>query len=420
MNQDDEKSPWKVPDCSQPKHTNSPIFSTLIFLAVMLLIVAGNIFSNISLESSTFNVEASSEVIPTKNINSNIMIASKKSKRNDNHWEMPNPLTPPKNTTSKDRIAWLCMHLPEFEVFRSTNLSKQFNGRVLKFFNETCEVRFFMTWIAPAQVFGRREFRAVESVFKAHPNGCLMIVSGSMDSPQGDSILKPLLDRGFRVLAATPDFQLLLENTPAKAWFDEIRSCKRDPGRIPLSQNLSNLARLVIIYKYGGVYIDTDFIVMRSFKGLKNSIGAQTVDEQSKNWIRLNNAVLIFEKNHPLVYGFIEEFASTFDGNRWGHNGPYLVSRVAKRVEGEIGKNFTVLSPTAFYPFNWIEIQSLFRKPKSSNETRLSEAELLKLNKESYGMHLWNKKARNLPIEKGSVIDRIISENCVICGETPR
>ncbi|AEC09496.1 alpha 1,4-glycosyltransferase family protein [Arabidopsis thaliana] len=368
-----KKSLSEVLDVRQFRHTNSPVFSTAIFAVIMLLVVAGTILSNMSLKSTFFWSSPTSEVIQT------------------NRMERKS-LAPPKNTTSRDRIAWLHSHLTEFEV------------------------RFFMTWFSPAEYFGKREMLAVESVFKAHPQGCLMIVSGSLDSLQGDSILKPLNDRGYKVFAATPDMSLLLENTPAKSWFQEMKSCKRDPGRIPLHQNLSNLARLAFLYKYGGVYLDTDFIVTRSFKGLKNSIGAQTVVEgDSKNWTRLNNAVLIFEKDHPLVYSFIEEFASTFDGNKWGHNGPYLVTRVAQRARETIGDNFTVLPPVAFYPFNWLDIPRLFQTPRGSNDSTLLKTDLVKLNRESYGLHLWNKITRKLKIGKGSVIDIIISDHCVVC-----
>ncbi|VVB11976.1 unnamed protein product [Arabis nemorensis] len=398
MEKDNEKkSPWETLDFRQLKHTNSPLFSTAIFAVIILLVVAGTILSNVSLESTFFWASPTSEVIQ-------INTMERKS------------LAPLKNTTSRDRIAWLRSHLTEFEVFKSTNISEQFHNRVLESLDDKCEVRFFMTWFSPADFFGKRELLAVESVFKSHPQGCLMIVSGSMDSQQGDNILKPLLDRGYKVFAATPDISLLLENTPAKTWYQEMKSCRRDPGRIPLSQNLSNLARLAILYKYGGVYLDTDFIVTRSFKGLKNSIGAQTVVEgDSKNWTRLNNAVLIFEKDHPLVYSFIEEFASTFDGNKWGHNGPYLVTRVVKRAQETIGNNFTVLPPVAFYPFNWIDIQRLFQTPRSSNDSTLLKADLIKLKKESYGLHLWNKITGKLKIGKGSVIDIIISDHCVVC-----
>ncbi|CAN7008495.1 unnamed protein product [Brassica oleracea var. botrytis] len=133
-----------------------------------------------------------------------------------------------------------------------------------------------------------------------------------------DTILKPLCDLGYKVFAATQDLSLLLENTQAKTWFQEMKSCKRDPGRIPLSQNLSNLARLAIIYKSansGG----------RRFKELDKA-------EQC---------------------------------------GSYLVTRVVQRAqETMIGNSFTVLPPVAFHPFNWKDIQRLFRTPRSSDETQ--------------------------------------------------
>ncbi|KAK6245039.1 hypothetical protein QUC31_011448 [Theobroma cacao] len=272
-----------------------------------------------------------------------------------------------------------------------------------------------MTWISTVESFGSREMLSVESVFKAHPHGCLMILSRTMDSVNGYRILKPLLDRCFKVLAVTPDMPFLLKNTPAEAWFDAIKSGKKDPGEIPLAQNLSNLMRLAVLYKYGGVYLDTDFIVLKSFKGLKNTIGAQSIHAESKNWTRLNNAVLVFDMNHPLLFKFIEEFALTFDGNKWGHNGPYMVSRVARRVEGRPGYNFTILPPMAFYPVDWIKIGSLFKMPKARADSRWVEAKLLQLTRETYGVHLWNKQSSKLMVEQGSVMGRLISENCVLC-----
>ncbi|KAL6290258.1 hypothetical protein ACE6H2_007768 [Prunus campanulata] len=40
---------------------------------------------------------------------------------------------------------------------------------------------------------------ARDSLFKFNPKGCLMILSKSMDSGSGYRILKPLLDRGFKL-----------------------------------------------------------------------------------------------------------------------------------------------------------------------------------------------------------------------------
>ncbi|KAK1412416.1 hypothetical protein QVD17_33655 [Tagetes erecta] len=327
---------------------------------------------------------------------------------------LQNPLIPLVNLTETIKISNLEIKnkLPEFDILMNSN--QEFETRVKNFFKD-CKVRFFMIWISSTfKVFGEREFIAVDALFNTNPDSCLMILSNTMDSDYGFQILKPVIDLGFRVLAIEPDFDILFNNTPAKAWFDHIKNGNHDPGEIPLAQNLSNLIRLVVLYKYGGVYIDSDFISLKDFSGLRNSIGAQSA-ARSGHWTRLNNAVLIFDKNHPLLYNFIEEFALTFDGNRWGYNGPYLVSRVVEREARKIELNYTVLPPSAFYLVDWTRIGGLFIRPLNRGHAKWVEAKVVQLKESSYGVHLWNKQSRRLRIEEESIMARLISEHCVVC-----
>ncbi|XP_041026559.1 lactosylceramide 4-alpha-galactosyltransferase-like [Juglans microcarpa x Juglans regia] len=294
-----------------------------------------------------------------------------------------------------------------------------FSARIENFFagNSTasCKFRFFMTRIS-MKSFGDREVLAMESLFKSHPNACLVIVSNSMKSSRGSRVLKPFLDEGFRVMAINPDYDYIFKNTHAEAWFDRLRKGIVDPGVVSLGQNLSNLLRLALLYKFGGIYVDTDVIVLRSFSQLRNVIGAQTIDDETGNWSRLNNAVLIFDKNHPLLYKFIEEFALTFDGNKWGHNGPYLVSRVVSRLSGRPGFNFTVLLPSAFYPVDWSRIRSLFRGPRDELHSKWLLKKLRQIQSRSLVVHLWNRQSRKLEVEKGSIISHIVSDCCIFCN----
>lgn len=305
--------------------------------------------------------------------------------------------------------------LQVIDSFSGNNLSDKFQKRANDFIDDGCEVNFVITWISSIEFFGNREILAIESVFKSNPRGCLMILSATMDSPQGYTILKPFLDRGYKVLAVTPDLPFLLKGTAGETWLEEIKTGKRDPGKISLAQNLSNLMRLAYLYRYGGIYLDTDMIVLKSFKGLRNMIGAQTLDPSSTNWTRLNNAILIFDKNHPLLLKFIEEFAKTFNGNIWGHNGPYLVSRVARAVEGSSEYNFTVMRPSVFYLVNWIEIKKFFKVPKTEKDSKWVKTKLLQMQKRSYGLHLWNKFSKKYEIEQGSAMWKLVSEHCIIC-----
>ncbi|XP_038992547.1 lactosylceramide 4-alpha-galactosyltransferase-like [Hibiscus syriacus] len=244
-----------------------------------------------------------------------------------------------------------------------------------------------------------------------------MILSPSLDSRQGDQILKPLIDGGFKVLAVTPDLPFLLKNTLAESWFNELKSGRQDPGSITLSYNLSNLIRLAILYKYGGVYLDVDFIVLRDFIGLQNAIGAQSISSITKKWTRINGAAMILNEGHPILYDFLEEFAATFDGSKWGHNGPYLISRVIQRVENKPGYNITILPPKTFYPMDWIKVARYFKKPCPESEQKWVEYMLIELERSTYAIHIWSHQTKELAVEDGSVVRRLISAHCVICHQ---
>ncbi|CAI0407392.1 unnamed protein product [Linum tenue] len=244
-----------------------------------------------------------------------------------------------------------------------------------------------MTLISPTvDSFGERESFAVDSLFRSHRNACLVIVSNSMDSEQGRALLKPFIDNQFRVTAVKPDFAAAFKNTPAETWFRDLKSGRVRPGDVPVAQNLSNLLRLALLYKFGGIYLDTDVVVLRSFNGLRNCIGAQTVDAVTGNWSRLNNAVLIFDRNHPLV--------------------------VVERVIGDSGFNFTVMPPAAFYPVDWSRIAALFHGPRGRVHARWLRKKLEQIKKESFAVHLWNRQSRDVKIEDGSVMSRIRMEYC--------
>ncbi|CAN1853630.1 Lactosylceramide 4-alpha-galactosyltransferase (Fragment) [Linum perenne] len=322
-------------------------------------------------------------------------------KEQDESSEAVDPLVPPVNVTIEGRIEWFKQKLPQLDLLNSNELSSNFHDRVVDFFSNNCSVQFYMVWLSPAKTFGPREFLAVDTLFHSNPNACLVIVSRSMDSDHGTRKLQPLLDLGFK-------------GTPGEDWLADMKSGTKDPGYIPLTINLSNLIRIAMIYKYGGAYLDTDFIVLKDFSGLKNAVGAQSIDSTTNEWTSINNAVIIFDRGHPIVLEFIKEFANTFNGNKWGHNGPAMFTRVFERVGRQTDYNVTIMPPKAFYPVDWIEIRKLFKMPMTSSRSRWADQLLVDLQ-DSYALHLWNKRSRQLIIEEGSVMDRLISDHCVVC-----
>ncbi|KAL6651090.1 hypothetical protein ACP70R_010015 [Stipagrostis hirtigluma subsp. patula] len=307
-------------------------------------------------------------------------------------------------------------------LLRRTPRTRRFAARADELFStmpSPCTDRFFMTWLSPLAQFGRRELLVVESLFRWHRGACLLVASDTMDTPGGSERLRPFVERGLRVAAASPDFAYLLNGTPAEAWLGAVKRGEVSPGSVPLGQNLSNLLRLALLYRYGGVYLDADVVVLRPLSGLRNAIGAQAVDEATGDWRRLNNAVMAFDRGHPLLREFIAEFAATFHGSKWGHNGPYLVSRVAARLRHHSpGLNMTVLPPRAFYPVDWNNIGGLFTAPKDRKDERWVKAKVENIKSKSFGIHMWNRESRKLEMEEGSVIGTLISDSCLFCNSS--
>ncbi|XP_057756134.1 uncharacterized protein LOC130975341 [Arachis stenosperma] len=395
------------------RNPKTPHFYATIFVGVLIFTFVESMYSNSKIHY--FNLKSHvTDTAPQFGYSENnvVMAEEQQSEEAENY----DPLIPPDNVSRDERIEWFRRQLPEIEVLKSTTLSQQFHSRVFNFLNKGCPVLHHIIWMSPARSFGKREFLTLDSFFKANPDGCLLIVSRSMDSPRGYAILKPLLDRGFKIQAVTPDLPFLVKDTPAELWLEQINSGTKDPGYVPLSNNLSNLIRLTILYKYGGVYMDTDLIVLRDFSNLRNTIGAQSLDPVTRHWVILNNGVMIFDINHPILLEFMQEFATTFNGNKWGYNGPQLVQRVIERMGGTEGFNLTILPPRAFYPVDRVRAWRFLKKPQDESESRWVENQLNDLSgREIYSVHLWNKRTKDLEIEEGSVVAKLISNHCVVC-----
>ncbi|XP_024384099.1 uncharacterized protein [Physcomitrium patens] len=283
-----------------------------------------------------------------------------------------------------------------------------------------CTKRFFITWMSPVSSFGPRERLGLQSIFKWHPHACVVILSRTMDSDEGQIILEPFIERGYRIMAVTPNVISLFENLPAGEWFKQQRDGTGDPGCINFMQNMSNIMRLTVLYKYGGIYLDSDVIVLKSFDGLRNVVGAQSRSIAVGEWTRLNNAVLVFDREHPVVYEFLREFVATFDGSKWGWNGPYLVTRVLQKVKEQQWQNcssVSVLPLEAFYPLNWVDIVAFFHA-HSEHDQRWQEKKLEVMNQKSYAIHLWNKKSSHLRVEKGSILESMFKRSCLFCNGT--
>ncbi|XP_032585116.1 lactosylceramide 4-alpha-galactosyltransferase isoform X2 [Drosophila mojavensis] len=187
-------------------------------------------------------------------------------------------------------------------------------------------------------------------------------------------------------------------NTPIEDW---VKRGELLNSSYPM-QHTSDLLRLISLYRFGGIYLDMDIIVLKSLEKLPlNYVGAES------NY-SLCNAVIGLAADgigHEVAELFLQQYQKYFNGNDYVQNGPTLVTAVLlkycgtslmKAIEGgrKSCKGFRLFNTTAFYSIPWPEWRH-FTEPRYLEET-------MARTKDSLMIHMWNKLSRGERIKVGS------------------
>lgn len=234
---------------------------------------------------------------------------------------------------------------------------------------------------------------SVESAARAHPESRVAVL---MKGLRGRNASLPR-HLGLSLLGCFPnvrvqplDLHELFRATPLAAWHAATQG-RWQPYPLPV---LSDAARLALMWKFGGIYLDTDFIVLRNLRNLTNALGAQ-------DRYVLNGAFLAFERHHEFVALCMRDFVAHYNGWVWGHQGPQLLTRVFKKWcsirslgESHACRGVRALPREAFYPIPWQDWKKYFED--------IGPEELPRLLNATYAVHVWNKKSQGTRLEATS------------------
>ena len=153
-----------------------------------------------------------------------------------------------------------------------------------------------------------------------------------------------------------PDYRILL-------WNEE-----NSPMGLPYMQtalsnakwaNLSNYTRLHALNEQGGIYLDVDMEVLRSFDGLLENacfLGFES-GVNPKEKLLINNAVLGATPGHPFIVESMEYLLGKFDGTeRAPHSGPFMTTRILmnnglESYGEQVVEGVRIYPVEYFYPF---------------------------------------------------------------------
>lgn len=248
-----------------------------------------------------------------------------------------------------------------------------------------------------APLLTARQACAVESAAKMNPHSQVYVLFPSpvlLKNYTSNSFLKHLETyNNFHILHI--NMERYFQDTPLDSWYKS--------GYLLTSQwprsHASDLLRYLTLWKFGGIYLDLDVVVVKSLKGLTNFAGAESDSAVAAG-------VLSFSHNgsgHELASNCLHELKDNFRGYDWGYNGPGVITRVLKRVckvhdvnnmSPEKCKGFQVYPPSWFYPIPWRQWHLYF--DTSGNQTVVKKLE------DSHVIHVWNKFSTNTSVNVGS------------------
>ncbi|GMN62176.1 hypothetical protein TIFTF001_031255 [Ficus carica] len=336
-----------------------------------------------------------------------------------------------------------------------------------------CDVRVFMVWNSPPWMFTVRYQRGLESLLHYHPDACVVLFSETIEL---DFFRDSFVKDGYKVAVAMPNLDELLKDTPThvftSAWFVwrktkyyathyselvrlaalykmwncyiifmvhlilnsefEILAAERFCCQVYLGKTKklkitsNDVSKKLFVEKlvgpifhrklfqgrYGGIYLDSDIVVLKSLSSLSNSVGMEDQDHGRP----LNGAVMAFRRHSPFISECMKEFYMTYDDTRLRWNGAELLTRVATkflRTERNTVRDLELklLHSSIFFPISSQNITRYFTAPATEDEKTQQDALLKKILDESLTFHFWNSVTSALIPEPDSLVTRLIDHS---------
>lgn len=225
---------------------------------------------------------------------------------------------------------------------------------------------------------------AVESAAKNNPDWNITLIALNITDLNENSLFIKALRLYPNINIINTTLVEFSKGTIAEEW---VSKKVIDKSKHPVV-HFSDFMRLLVLHKFGGLYLDTDFIVLKSLNGfIPNWSVAETT-----YWVA--SAAMSFDSNgygHYLTEILVREFINSYNGSQYAYNGPGLLTRVAQKlcfttetVKMKRGKcyDFEVLPTKLFYPIGYDADRPLF-DVKELNKT-------LDILKDAYAVHWWN------------------------------
>ena len=205
------------------------------------------------------------------------------------------------------------------------------------------------------------------------------------------------------------DLYEMSDDTPME---DFIRSQQLQDAYFVVAHT-SDVLRYLILWKYGGTYLDTDMIVRTNLDSISSNFACEdSIDIVNGAVLNLDN----LEVGRKVSRMFIDELIKTYNGSHWGNNGPNLITRVLQRVCGTTSvekmiamkecEGFHVMKYQMCYPVHGLQFARFFNESESEK--------VMKLVENSVVVHFWNNLSKKtiLGVDEDVAYIQLAKEFC--------
>jgi Glycosyltransferase sugar-binding region containing DXD motif/Alpha 1,4-glycosyltransferase conserved region len=198
--------------------------------------------------------------------------------------------------------------------------------------------------------FSTLNLRCIESIFYFHPDAQLKLHSNAevgihtTTNEALPSAIQLLINRGYQIdivpYRAADILQQavrlknsIVNTTAADIWSSQLET--KWKHETFWYSNESNLLRLCLLYTEGGIYLDTDVILVRPIVVVDETIdpydGLNVDNVMAHDGKSYHCAVMKFlQKGNMFLGTAINNFLDNYNGNDWGNNGPRVFRRTSK------------------------------------------------------------------------------------------
>jgi beta-1,3-N-acetylgalactosaminyltransferase 2 len=222
-----------------------------------------------------------------------------------------------------------------------TDVSK----RITIHFIETQGKYLKSTWIASS----------IESVFRAYPNANVNWHLAPGVRFQFEDVTNRLDILGYRVNIKTIDVEDL-KNETFTSWTNGFLSTifTKDYNKKVWFSHKSDILRYAILFKFGGVYLDTDILLLKQFPSSiidpQGGIAKPFAGWQDSGNRNVNGAVLGAPRHDEWIKRLLWEASNIYKNPSmaiWQSVGPQLITKTAR------AGGVTIFKSKSFQPFAW-------------------------------------------------------------------